>query len=524
MLMNENKRIIYNTMATYGRSVFALVLGLFSSRWVLAALGRDDFGLFGVVGSIIVFVGLLNGIMSSAVARYYAFAIGQARSNHDGGHDNIVRWFNSALLIHTALPIMLVGIGYPIGRYAIKNWLAIQPDRLESCLAVFSFALFSAFINMVSVPYIAMYRAKQLIAELSFWGMLSTVLTFVFAFMLRYWAGDRLIAYAAYMTLVPTIISIIQVLRAMTQFDVCIVKLRYLFEVGRIKQLFNFAFGEFFGWVGSSIRDNGIPMLINVNFGSGVNAAYSIANQVSGQTVSLSSAMIGALVPAVTSAEGEGDHDRAIRLSFRSIKFGVMLILVFCIPLVLEIDTVLRLWLVNPPEYTAEFCQCVLIALVAHKLGWGHHLSLLAKGKIVCYQITVGAIGASGLLLAWIAIKMGFGVVGIGVSLVVNYSLMTLARVVFARKLCSMSLVVWLRDVVFPILLTMGLALLAGFVVVYLLPPTAFRVIVTTLISNLLLALGGWALALDRYEREYFSRKVLLALDSFRGSVRNWRS
>ena len=511
--MTETKRIIYNTLATYGRSVFALVLGLFSSRWVLGTLGKEDFGLFGVVGSIILFVGLLNGIMSSAVARYYAFAIGEARTlNNDHAQENIVRWFNSAVMIHTLLPIILVAIGYPIGLYAIRHWLIIPAQRIDACQIVFVFAMVAAFVNMVSVPYVAMYRAKQLIAELSFWGLVTTVGTFACAYFLRYWRGDLLVAYAAYMTTLPAIITGIQVYRAKSQFNVCKIKRRYLFDPNRLRQLFRFAFGEFFGWLGSSIRDNGMPILINVNFGSGMNAAYSIANQVSAQTVSLSTAMIGALMPAVTTAEGAGDHNRALRLSFRSIKFGVLLILVFCIPLVLEIDEVLRLWLINPPEHTAVFCRCVLMALIFHKLGWGHHLALLAKGRIVVYQLVVGIVGATGLLWAWLAIHMGYGACGIGVSFMVVYMLMTIVRVAFARRFCQMPIMYWIRAVVLPIMVAMCACFMAGYGIVRTLEPSFIRIAVTALCVNLVLVVVGWSIVFDKDERNYFATRLLNTL------------
>lgn len=512
--MTAGARIVLNTLATYGRSVVSLVLGLFSARWVLAALGKDDFGLYGVVGTMIVVVSLLNGIMSGAVSRYYAFAIGEAeKTDAETGRDLVNRWFNAALFIHTILPIILILIGYPIGIYAIHHWLVIPSARIDASVWVFRLALFSAFINMVSVPYVAMYRAKQLIAELSFWGVLTTVVTFVCAYILLSWEGDRLIAYAGYMTILPAAIILIQVYRARVQFGVCHVCLRYLFVWSYIKKLFIFAFGEFFGWVGGAIRDNGMAFLINIKFGTGMNAAYNIANQVSGQTTSLSSAMIGALMPAVTSAEGAGDHDRAVRLSFQSIKFGVILILLFCIPLILEIDEVLRLWLVTPPENTAVFCCCILVSLICHKLGWGHHLAILAHGKIVAYQTTVGITGSLGLALAWVLVEIGLGAFGIGISFAIIYSIMTVERVFFARLLCGMSIRYWLTKVVVPIFVVVAVTFVAGWLVRVSMPTSVVRVLITSVTTSVLLLLCCWFMVCEADERMmmrmFFLSKVL---------------
>lgn len=507
--MTASTRIIFNTLATYGRSVFALVLGLFSSRWVLGALGKEDFGLFGLVGSIIFFVGLLNGIMSAAVSRYYAYSIGGALNDEtEDGQDEVVRWFNAAFSIHAILPTLLVVIGYPIGCYAIYYWLVIPPERIAACVWVFRMALVAAFVNMISVPYLAMYRAKQLIAELSFWGMLTTIVTFVCAYLLLSWDGDRLVAYAAYMTFLPAAITLIQVCRAHSQFGVCKLRLMYLFQWSYIKRLFVFAFGEFFGWVGGAIRDHGMPFLINVNFGAGMNAAYTIGNQVSAQTVSLSSAMIGALMPAVTMAEGAGDHDKAMRLSFCSIKFGVLLILFFCIPLILEIDEVLRIWLVNPPEQTATICRCVLLALVCHKLGWGHHLAILAKGKIVAYQMTLGITGACGLLVACGLVHMGFGMIGIGLSFILIYAIMTVERVVFAQHICGMSIRYWILHIVLPLGIAMACATIIGALPAITLPPSFFRICITSGVAILVLSAVSWFMVCDRDEKMFFIEKL----------------
>ena len=180
MRLTENRRIVLNTFATYGRSLVSLCFGLWTSRWVLQALGKDDFGLYGVVGGLIAFIVLLNNVMSNSVGRFYAYAIGETRNMApDVAHDHVCRWFNTAFTVHATLPILLVVIGYPIGSYAIRHWLVIPIDRLETCLWVFRFSLIGAFVNMISVPYLAMYRAKQLIVELSVWGMVQTIFMFI---------------------------------------------------------------------------------------------------------------------------------------------------------------------------------------------------------------------------------------------------------------------------------------------------------------------------------------------------------
>ena len=146
--MTTSQRILFNALASYGRTMFAMLLGLFSSRWVLASLGSIDYGLMAVVGSLIVFISFLNGISSTACARFFALSIGR----NDIEETNW--WFNTALSIHVVLPIILIIIGFPIGEWAIDNFLSIPSDRVDISLLIGCHVLYdveySIFIHVYS--------------------------------------------------------------------------------------------------------------------------------------------------------------------------------------------------------------------------------------------------------------------------------------------------------------------------------------------------------------------------------------
>ena len=160
--MSPNKRIFLNIVATYGRSLYSLILGLFTGRWVLMALGHEDYGLYGVVGGMTFFLSFINGLSATAVSRFYAFEVGRASKAviKEEGLDECRKWFNTALMVHVIIPLVCVVVGYPIGEWAVRNWLTIAPDKVESCVWVFRFACVSCFIGMVNVPFQAMYTAK----------------------------------------------------------------------------------------------------------------------------------------------------------------------------------------------------------------------------------------------------------------------------------------------------------------------------------------------------------------------------
>ena len=322
--MTPNRRIFLNIIATYGRSLFAAALGIFSSRWIFLALGEVDFGLFAVVGSVIAFITFFNGVLGSSVTRFYAYAIGEARKmDDDSGRKHVCKWFNTALSVHTIVPLVLTIIGYPIGVYAICHWLQIPPDRVSACIWVFRISLTTAFVSMVSIPFISLYTAYQDIAELSLYGILSSVLVFVSAYLLMGVVADRLVTYALIMMAIHVGVPIVQIVRAFCKYKACRVDFSSWWNGGRNLKLFSFAGWQFFGNCGAMMRAQACTMLTNAYFGPRLNAAYGISNTVLGQTGTLSNALIGAFTPAITSEEGAGDRRRMISYAWRSARYGI---------------------------------------------------------------------------------------------------------------------------------------------------------------------------------------------------------
>lgn len=518
IIMTESKRIIFNAAATYGRSLLGLVFGLFSARWVLAALGKSDLGLFSVVGSIILCIQLLNIVMSTAVARYYAYAIGEA-SNLEPveSAEYLCRWFNSAASLHFLLPVVLILLGYPVGIWAINNWIVVPPDRIQACIWVFRFSLVAAFVNMVSVPYIAMYRAKQLIAELTVWEVIRTVVTFIGAFVLLYVGGDHLIIYSGIMAFSPVVILTIQMWRARCQFGYCRLRLPLLFDKNQLKQIVAFGGCELFSSLGCVVRDNGAAFLINRIFGPVLNSAYSIANQLSSQTNTLALAMNGALMPAIATSEGAGDRDRAIRMANQSCKFCAALVLLFAIPLFLEVDEVLRLWLVHPPECTNALCRCILVTAVLFKLGWGYHMAICAVGRVAFYQFSVGLVSILTLPLIY-ALVLVCGVVGVGYGLMLNAAILSLMRVFFGVKIIGVRFRLWLHSVLIPVAAVAVLSWGAGNLIVCQFGQSFLRICLTTSVSTISFAAASWLLICNADEREYLISVVKRRVKIQRGS------
>ena len=215
--MTENRRIFWNVIATYGRSLYGLALGLLCGRWALMALGVVDYGLIGLVGGLTAFIAFFNSVLAGANARFYAFSVGAAKvaTDKQAALEECRIWFNTALSVHTAVPFVLIAIGYPVGVYAIEHWLTIPPDRIATCVWVFRFVCLSCFVGMANVPFSAMYGAKQYIAELTIYSFItSTLNVFVLYYMIKH-PSDWLLEYSAWTCLLAVVPQLIISIRAL---------------------------------------------------------------------------------------------------------------------------------------------------------------------------------------------------------------------------------------------------------------------------------------------------------------------
>jgi O-antigen/teichoic acid export membrane protein len=440
--------------------------------------------------------------MAGSVSRYLAYAIGRGDSN------DVTHWFNTALSLHLCFAFSLVLIGWPIGEYVIANVFKIPPERVPACLWVFRVSLVSAFVSMVSIPFVAMLAAHQNIMEVSAWGILQSVLSFTLAYTFTQVSGDLLLVYAVGMVAITVIIQVAMIGRASTIFRECRIVVKQWFDVRRFKDIFSFAIWNLIGGAGATFRNQGSAILLNLHFGLGVNAAFGIAKQVSAQTDQLSAAMLGAFTPEITASEGRGDRQRMLSLSHRACKYGMILIMLFAVPLIAETDYVLTLWLRTPPPYTEQFCQLILVGFLIDRLTTGYLIAVNARGKIAGYQATVGLSNLLTLPLAWLFLRLGYPPTSVGVAFVITSFIYSLSRVFWMRHLLGERVTRWLMMVVLPCLIVGAATTAAAWAPRWFMPPSFARFACATTLSVVIALLATWLIAFDANEQAFFRQNI----------------
>lgn len=505
----QAKRIIINTISGYGSSVISLLLALFSTRWILQSLGHVDFGLYGIVGSLILLTSFMSDTLANGVSRFYALAIGEGslRSNQESSAD-LKQWFNTALSLHMVLPVILIGIGWPVGEYAITYWLDIPDPRLNTCIWVYRLSLVGTFFTIVAIPFVAMYTAQQRIFELAAFAMLRNFAIFIAAWSLLKVTADQLIFYAICMLAINTATSLLQILRAIHCFEVCRIQLAYMYKFVFMKKLMQYVGWKCFAMTCYTLRTQGTPLLANLHFGPIVNAAYSIAFSVSGHATALSAAMTHAYQPAIISAEGTGNRSNMLSMALQSCKFGSLLALLFVIPLSLEMNAILNLWLINPPEYAATLCQWMLAMLVLDRMTKGHMFAVNAQGKIAVYDLVQGSLLFLALPLMWLCFHFGQNPIAIGPALFITLLLYCLGRVLFAKILLNFSILPWCKQVVFPGMLLISLSSIAGYCWKLNQDEGFLSILGTSVICSLIICVSSWYFLLSQTERHHTTQLI----------------
>ena len=524
MKMTANRRIWLNVAATYVRNVYSLALGLVTARWLLLSLGQTDYGLFGVVGGLIAFVTFFNRLLAGAVSRFYAIAIGQSKRKGDreAGLQECRRWFTAAISVHTVVPLILVAIGWPLGIYAVDHWLVIPPDRVTACHWVWRFACLTAFVGMVNVPFRAMYTAKQEIAELTVLNVMNATLNAGLLYYMVSHPGDWLACYAFWHCLLAILPRLFICARALVVYPECRIRIECLWNFCDIRRIAAFAGWNAFGSLGRIVRTKGMMVLVNQMFGPKQNAAVTVATRLASRANTFAQSLVTSFTPAIVSAYGAGKRERMLGLVRRVSKLGGMLVVLISLPLFLEIQEVMRLWLKRPPAESPFLCGCVIVALFLGKISSGERIAISASGRMAAYQIGVGAVNVFSILAAWLMMRAGFGLASVGYASIGVAVITAVQRVFFAHRLAGVLAAEWIRRVVFPLaaLILSGLAVAA--VPRFALDQTFGRIVLTTLAAESVMLPLAWFVVIDTEERAYVREKfakIRMRLADGRGQV-----
>ena len=510
--MSPNRRILLNTFATAARSIFSMFVGLFSSRWVLSALGVESYGVYGVIGVITSGVMFFNNVLSTSISRFFAFAIGEYDTikSKELGMQHQKEWFNVAFFIHFTISIILVTIGLPIGLFLIKRYFAIPLGLVDTTAKIFVLSMISAFVCMISAPFRGLFIARQYISELTIYEFTASILNALFAYSLLNYTGNKLLYHGFYTMIVVVLPLCLIIGRSFFVFPECSIHPSLMFMKDKIIRVFSFAGWLVVSWSGGLLRTQGISVMVNRLLGLEYNSTLMVSGNITGHAAMLSNALNGALVPAMSSAAGSKDSMRLSILMISSCKYGALLVSLFVCPLIVEIEYVISLWLEVAPPGVCVVSVLALISLVINRSVAGIATAIFARGQIKKHELFSCLLLLLTLLYAVIIWKcFSLGILGFAIALLMGNCSVEIMRLFLWKNEFKQDLNGWFNGFFVPFCLVFIAGISIGIIPKIFLSPSLARLSLVTLVSVSVIILGGWYIVLTRGEQAKISLQIL---------------
>ena len=490
-----NKRIIKNTLYLYVRSFMMVIIGLFSSRVILQALGIEDYGLYGAIGSIVSMFVIINGVLTAGSSRFLTFEIGQ------GNAERLAMTFSASFTLHLSLAFILFAALETIGLWFLNAKMAIPDGRLFAANIVYQLSILDCMLSLTQVPYGAIITAHERMNIVAWVGLLEAIFKLALIFILLYIPfADNLIAYALIITFWSIGLQMWYRFYCVRHFPEC--RLRIVRNKDIYKGMLSYSIWDFIGQFCATGNTQGVNILINIFFGVTVNAARAVAYQVENTIAQFVNNFMVAVQPQIIKSYAQNDLKHFFQLIFNSGKYSYFLLFLFSLPIFLEADYILSLWLVEVPNQAPLFLRWVIIIALANTIIRPVINGVHATGDVKTLNLTSGVYASLTFLpVIYLLYKLGQPAWYCFVVELVNCVICSVLRIRALYKNVRFNILDFVLKVYVQ---SVGISLIASIVpvVVVITMETGFaRLIITCISSFFLTSLCIYHFGLFSYQR-----------------------
>lgn len=507
MAMKNSTRIVLNTGILYGKMLVTLLFSLLSTRWILAALGETDFGIFNLIAGLIAMFSFLNTAMTVASQRYLSYSIGS------NSFESLRKTFYYSVIQHFVVGVIIVVFLEILGTLFLDRVLNIPVGKEEDALFVLHCLSVSVFFTVITVPYQAIANSHENMLIIAIVSIVESAMKFAAALILLLYMGNRLRLYAVLMVIISICAMAIIRIYSKRNYPETKIRIERVKDWPYFRQFSSYALWNLIGALGGIIKNQGIAMLLNVFFGVIVNAAYGIANQVNGQLSFMANTMVKAIQPQLVQSEGAGNRMRMLKLSILACKAPTVLLIILLIPCTIKMDFILHLWLDTVPKHTVVFCQLILAYTIVYQSFHGIDLSIHACGKIRNYQLVVYGIQILTLPIGYCVLKAGFPAASVLVISLACLVFSQFATVSFSHNMTGLSYRHFYLSYLLPIYVIMGISVAMCMCLNMAIENDAIALVIIYISNAIMSLVMAWYLVADIDDRQYvksiFIRKFL---------------
>ncbi len=449
-MQNNSKRIAKNTALLYVRMLLTMLVSLYTSRVILNALGVDDFGLYNIIGGIVVLFSFINASIVASTQRFINYELG---SNNHSGAKSV---FSASLTIHMAVAVVVLIISETIGLWVLNKYLNIPYGRELAANWVYQFTILTTCISIIRAPYNASIIAYERMSFYAYISIAEALLKLLIVFVL-FRFSERLIAYSILTTGVAVVISYLYYVYCKRKFEIC--HYSWFYDRALYSKMISFSGWSLFGSTANVAASQGLNIMLNIFFGVAMNAAMGIANQVNAAIYQFVSNFQTAFKPQIVKSYAVDDKEYFIRLIINASKYSFCLLYLLSLPVFICCNDIMRLWLGSVPEHSVALCQLMILFSLIDALQGPLWVSVQATGEIKNYQMMVGFLVFLNVPLGYIVLKFTH-TAELAVLLKVVINVVTaIARIGYLKRLFDFPVRIYLKNVIAKILAIVGVSL-----------------------------------------------------------------
>lgn len=505
-MSNDNilnkKKIARNTLVLYVKMSLTILVQLYVVPVLLRSLGVEDYGIYNVVAGIVTMFTFVSGALSSGAQRFLAYSIGK-------DDENALRSvFSSTFLIYLGIAIVLCIILELFGVWFLNTHMDIPVDRIYAANWVFHLTIVFFAIEILVIPFRACIIAHERMNVFAILSICECLLRLAAAVMITYIAFDRLITYSVLLAITAVMILAAYWCYCLYHFYECRT-FRFQWDKDLGKSLLTYSGWNMIGSLALISRNQGLNILQNLFFGPAINAAHAIAQQIQGVVARFVDNVYVASRPQITKLYASDRKDEMWNLIFQSAKLAFFLMMFISIPAILELDTVLQLWLHDVPEHTVTIARLMMASLLVETLVNQVIASYQATNRIKRYQMFASTILVLNIPISYLFMKYGESSPQTPYIVSVFLSMIYIVSILWNAKIeVGLDLKAYLKQVLLRNIVVMAVTFYLSFYLRDLLTPSYLRIVYTVLVSSIISFILIWTIGLNSSEKKYVTKII----------------
>lgn len=397
----ENNRIAKNSVYLSIRLFFILLITLYSTRVILNILGIQDYGIYNAVAGFISMFTFLNTSMANGIQRFMNYEIGL------GNKEKVNTIYNNAFYIQIIVSVVILILAETFGLWFLSNKMIIPESRRFAAFFIFQTSLLSFLFVIIQSPFVAVIMAYEKMNYYAFIGVIDSLIKLLIIIILPYIKYDNLIVYGILFSTTSFINLLMYYLYIKKRFS--FLSFNFHPDYTYLKPMIYFSGWNLFGTFANIMKEQGINLVMNIFFGPFINAARGVAGQVNGGLQAFVGNIGTAIRPQIIQSYAKKDFKRTMELTYSISKFSCIFLYIISLPVLLEIDIVLNIWLgSNIPPHTQTFILIIVLTSFISNLNMAISSVVHASGRMKKYQIYSSIIIILSIPSSYIFFKLGF--------------------------------------------------------------------------------------------------------------------